>query len=692
MIVLITILAVLMAGLSLSMIYRKMEMTRLIVWAIVSFVFVYIINAALLFWIDRFSILLSVSLVLAEAVLLVIVLMIRKKVPSVSFQYKESIIPIIIFILILPVVFQKFGFFGMGQDQGVYQTKAIALIYGHNQNSYALEETSDMSPEEQQQYKDGISEQLGFYYVSNSADGAVQGVFHGINTYPAVLAWWGSMFGYEHMAGVNTLLILCCLFLIYDLGKLFGASIPGRAFITVVFGLSPIILWVNKSSLSENITILIFVVYLYLLFDQSNRKRVWLSAIPIAVYAVFHVTIYVMMPMFVLVYLAMFFLYGNRRYLVANIICLISYKLGHMMMVAIAWEYTFGNYDVISRLGLDPVRMENYSTIAVVVFVIISVLLIFLSYHTNQERVFADQKWLRVTVNWLIRIMIATCALFAVDKIRHSLYSYVNATMYAYVAATAVIMIPFILFILYFRTNVIYQSKKIFILTFIYLYCGIFFGTVLNFIVSYYNYYSRYIAAYLICVPLFAVVLLEQLIWMKQKSASERPVEVSHGMKDRILSMHTRTVVYIVLIAFVMLLYTRYDLFMVNKMDETRMEWDTLKEIGQQFDSEDRLIIDGDLKNQLFFTMKMISNCKTYPGCSEDHKQIDYIQDSGNYYYVTDQELTSNVIGGYDVLLDKVFLSRESAYNKETVLLGKLPYPLAGNTSDYQIYLYRIIK
>lgn len=666
MLVIITILAMIMIGISLTLIYHKMDVVRAVVWSIVSFVFLYILNSAFLFWIDRFRIDLTCVLILIEAIVVSVFMLMKKRKISITFDYKESLIPAVIFLILLPVVISKFGYFGMGQDQGVYQTKAIALMNGYTKNDMVLDETKDMNPQDQALYKDGISEQYGFYYTGASKP-AVQGVFHGINTYPAVLSWWGAMCGMHSMSGINTVLFFCTLIILYDLGKLLKLSKVGRAAVVLLFAISPIILWVVKSSLSENVTILIFLSLIYLILDTDHENMVWLSGIVIAVYAFFHAMIYVMMPLFTILLLAAYVLYGNKKYLIANIIGVISYGFGYLFMSMTSTEYTAGNYGFIERLGISNNNIPLYIAISVAIVVALNIVLMLRPYHEDGVRTFCNYVWLRRLISWTFRIGTIMILLYALKNLRASEFSYVSATMYAYVAATALVVLPFTFIAVFFKTSIIYQSRKLCLMTILFFYTVVIYAAYLSPIVKYYNYYSRYITIFMPFVFAYGAKLYEKLVHVRMKSYT-----------------------YLAVAGLAIVLYFRYDTFMIRYLDETRAEWSLVEEVTDFLTDQDTAIMQGNVMNQLFFPGKIISGSKMYPIVGDINHTVQLAgTQSENLYYISDMELPLDEGATNQFRLIKTVEYNEKIYDKKMALVGRMPYPLTHYVIPHKVYIYQ---
>lgn len=680
----LTLTGMILLAVILASIYRDKNILSILILSFSSFVILYIIDAAILFYIDQFSVNRTCTMIVVETVIICLILFLCGKRPAIHYSIIDAAIPGIIFLVMLPVVFGKFGFYGMGQDQGVYQTKAIALIEGYNQNVYELSETREMNEVQKNEYVYGISEQYGFY-TNPYNDEVITGVFHGINTYPAVLAWWGIMFGYSNMTGVNTMLFLCGIVLLYGAARILSVSRIGAGVVSFLYAVSPIVLWVNKSTLSEAVTNIIFLFYLYFLLDRKNKKMVVLSSFAVAAFAVFHVSIYVIMPLFTIVYVVMYLLDGNKMYLVANIISAIGYKLGYIMMLHIAEGYTNGNYAFVERLGISETKMPLLATIAVTIVVVISIALMFVPVRRRADQVMEDgilchtvfdYKWVQVGLAWMMRIFVVLCALYAYRMTKHSVYSYVNATMYAFVAATAIVIIPFILYIIFFRAKIIFQKKSLIPLYFIFLYCCIMYSTVFSPFVTYYNYYSRYISVYISAVLLFAVCLLEYMIAYDKQ-------QVKKVNKKQIA-------VYGIVVAIALVLYTRYDIFMIHHQDETRTQWSTVRELTSQLKESDALIVDGELKNYMFYTTKYISKNRVYPMMNTFENTVSIAEkNSDQIYFVSYMLLTQEEQNYFHLEIVSETENTEYLYDKDRVDVGRLPYVRTCNANQRVMYLYR---
>ncbi len=107
----------------------KISIIKAAVIGVVTYFFMYILVSAALFWFDGFSTarVFLISLGLFIVVVRIITNETRKRISldNLKPSLKETLFFVGIVAAAIILSGSKFGFFGMGQDQGVYQTTAI---------------------------------------------------------------------------------------------------------------------------------------------------------------------------------------------------------------------------------------------------------------------------------------------------------------------------------------------------------------------------------------------------------------------------------------------------------------------------------------------------------------------------------------------------------------------------------------
>ncbi|MBR0085153.1 MAG: hypothetical protein IJL97_01250, partial [Lachnospiraceae bacterium] len=187
-----------------------MDIVMLICSTIMAFFAVYAVVSGLLLLADAFSTQNALTgCTVISAALLVIVSCVKAvrlhragaDVKGQSFKsrllpVRSTLIPVIIVVCAFPLIMNKFGYMGMGQDEGVYQTQAIALYYDHNDLEFRFDEAEGLTEAEKEEYIRSLESSLPGLYNTDPdmpfpknddklSDAA--GVFHGIPTFPAIL-------------------------------------------------------------------------------------------------------------------------------------------------------------------------------------------------------------------------------------------------------------------------------------------------------------------------------------------------------------------------------------------------------------------------------------------------------------------------------------------------------------------------
>ncbi len=591
---------------------------RLSVFSLCGFFFLYTIVSAGFFWADVFA---FVPVLLActglEAVLAVWLSLrawsrmeasdggafLRSLCMQVSFDGKRCLIPLVIGALALPFTWNKFELYSMGQDQGTYQVKALALMAYDTHNYMEMEEFTTLeTPEERQKYLDFVYGQNNLYLPrvieETERDAAhfdrIVGTIHGLPTYSALLALWGMLFGYSHMIGVQTILYLCFLFLIYFLTENVGLGRRSSCLVTALAAFSPIVVWCSKSSLTELGLAVIFAVFLYTL--TGPKETAYLAGIPLAAFAFFHISIYVFMPILVIVLLMMYMLDGNRGWLVSLLVTLAGYLLSAFWSFSIAPYYSYGNYSVLWKLTRNLINEKNIQVVIVVLCGILAALALFLMSGRGEAFAGCIRKGLsevrggRVLLSIGVRVSLAGSVLFFIYKgiiqgeyIRYCQYLQIST----YIYMTGLLLIPFLYLWLLLRPLDGWKDSRLSALTLLFFYCVIAYSMFMRLEVLFYYYYARYVTIFLPVVFLLSAILLEQAD--------------SKGRAG------------ICVMGLALISFMPYDVGLITQKDHTRCEWEVLGDICEDITEEDAFITGPDEQQIVFiFPVKLLTGCDVY--------------------------------------------------------------------------------
>ena len=217
------LLGVVLAALTVGVWWKKTNVLELLVLGVVYWLCTWVISGMGLFVLDQFSlrrcVIAAVSVELLVGIAAVLVRKLRDKTPwkqlvRISWNVRAYWIPAVVLAGGFVLVAFKHELFGMGQDEGVYQTVAVNFLNGITDRQQDFAEYHTLSKEQQELFHDKVFSYLVGYdletedYPATVYDrnvSPVSGIYHGIPTYASMLAMWGKIFGMANMQVVQTL-------------------------------------------------------------------------------------------------------------------------------------------------------------------------------------------------------------------------------------------------------------------------------------------------------------------------------------------------------------------------------------------------------------------------------------------------------------------------------------------------------
>lgn len=660
----------------IGLLYESIDFIYALVLSIVYFVSVFIIVSGMFFWIDAFNMTYTLVSCIAAIGIGDLVLLLKRRKFKFNFNISKYIVPIILSILILPITYQKFEHLGMDQDGGVYQAKAIELIYGNTENQVDFEEYSTLESEsEKTEFAESLRRNLvGFYrfediYVTTNAESRlspVSGVYHGIPTYPAILALWGTIFGVQNMAGIQTIFLICGVFLIFLIGESLDFSKIINIFTTTLFAVSPVILWVSKAALTE--IFLVILIECFILGVVSKRRNgvseYIMLGLPLIAFSFYHVTSYTLLPLFIIIFLCLYCYTDKKQYLYTGIASVIGFVLGFTMMAYIAPRYVLylnctPIYELFPFINQDNVLyiIQGASLFAIILLFVIGRIRL----KTIFEKLLHSK-----ALEWGIRIFIVFCISMCIKNF----ISYIDVfggvyssfkfnTLSAYSYLTGIIVFPLILFVFIKKPKLFCAKKEFFLMGIMFIYSTAFYGAFFRTQVSSYYYYSRYLAPFIVIVCICAGICLSKI------------------NKKLVIALTTGIIV----------IYAPFNYVLATELDDTRMEWDNIYAVADNLEEGDAVIISEDLMSTLFLPVRAISGAFLYPGSGNLEEQIQsLLQKNENVYYLT----SSGLLDNRAILIYKdTTATSEDLDEKEGNLI---PLPLAMTEGETSIVLHKITE
>lgn len=632
----------------------------------------YVIISGFLFLADRFSVFAGMGIISIFNIAVLVFLSLNKKFISKKTEKDIGMTETLVLTLGLFLCFTKFGYFGMGQDEGVYQVKAIDLMNGTTERVKDFEEYHTMSKEDQEEYADNIKKMLGYdIYDANKPTlseeekpGDAAGIYHGIPTYPAMLALFGKMFGMKNMMQLHTYIYLGYVLILFYICKNLKMNKLSTVCCSLISCLSPIVIWVSKSSLTEMFLSLIIAAFIFCITSE-DRTYSFLSFIPVCVFSFFHVTIYTMLPMFAVVLLYEFIVTGEKRFFAANTVSCLFFIAGICMMIVVSPTYTTNNIiQPFERFAGNLVNDNNCAAVLSAMALIFCAFGIIL-FKFGKIRL-AIKKFTETNIFYYVVIaavigLTAICGLNIIRGEGDFPHLFKTNALVGVAYLTGIVIVPTVLIAMILRCKELMKNRIYAAVYMMFVYCILIRSALLSPVINHYYYYARYWAPYIaVAALLFGIAVSKKIL-------------------KSILSVVSAGVVL------------PYDLAMFAAKDDTRMDWETPENISNYIDENDAVIIDNSLISTLVLPVKEMTNADIYfvdpeEWTSDRAERIKSEKGYENIYFISSSDYWS-IDNKFKLLYsDKIFSSEDLQQYR----IPYIPFPYAFESSEKPICLWEI--
>ncbi|MBQ8824878.1 MAG: hypothetical protein IJZ64_06585 [Ruminococcus sp.] len=540
---------------------------------------------------------------------------------------KPVCIPIIISIICLPLIMNKNELFGMGQDQGVYQVVAINILNGLSQRQHDFAEYHLLTNSEAQAtFTEFVHSNLVGYDISpndypdtvyDRNISPVSGIYHGIPTYPAMLALFAKLFGISNMINLQTVFWIGMIFIVHETCRNMNCKASIRVLACALSACAPVVIWVAKSSLTEMFLAVILTLFIFFLTDKKYEKSKWLSILPIIIFGFYHVSFYTILPVFLIIYAGLYLFKREKAYGILLISSVVIYAVSFFSMRHMQPFYTMNNYRNIFVFGI------NVFNLPVVVSIVCAVLLLFTigyvwllkrkSIGFSSENFCEKAKNCRLAQIFIILLLVlptAYCIIKAILNVEN-LQELRYVTVYGFVVQTGLLLIPVAMLTALFKTKKILQSPEILVSFAMFVYCILIYSALLRPSIQYYYYYSRYMAPFIPVAVIFGAVMLNT--WKKRTAISS-----------------------VLITAVGILSLSPYTHFIASEKDDTRSQWQILEDITSIITADDCLIIDNNLAPAFYLPIRNITGADSYPIIGDIQNQMEnYSKNYSHVYYLT---------------------------------------------------------
>lgn len=536
------ILGMIAAFLMTALIYRRAEIGRLIIVSQGLYYCIYIVVSGLMIWINHFNLLrgafCTLLAELAAAGMLCLFQsnafqknktarkLYREEKLCFTLSWKKYLPLAIILTVSAFLVHEKAGFYGTGQDQGLYQIRAMMYMGGYNDNIIDFPEYGYVENNwEKNEYLRILEDMEGYYLLKKDGlenANEVNGVLHGIATFPALLGMWGKMFGLSNMPGILTALYLISLANVWLIGDNLGFKSWLNWILTSFMAVCPIVVWGACQTLTEIGFTMMICVFLELITENIKKKVYFWSVVPLLAACYYHVVFTVLIPMFVILYLTNYLQSKKRGFLAALMLLMAGYATGYSMMQDTAWHYTMKNFQQLFGKSGNLLNEGNIEAVIWIASAVVFSAAMILLQKEVRRKLFSW--WTRVRENalagkivgWGIRAALPLLICFfiykGIETYRINMWP-MKLSIIGYLIMTGYVMLPAMVLGIWLKAKGILRDRRAttFVLSGFYVlffYCGILWVSI-----YYYYYYARYFSTFVVLVLVMGGYFLNRIPW-----------------------------------------------------------------------------------------------------------------------------------------------------------------------------------
>ncbi len=667
-----------------SILFRKRHIAEILTLGTAWFFCSYIFSTMILFLLDVFTLDRGIKITcLTDAVFFLTSVLTCEKVPlekikagfSPEKELRVFVVPLLIALLGLPFISQKNELFGMGQDEGVYQCVAVNFIYHHDSRQQDFQEYQFLeSDASRENFQVAVHNKLVGYDIpsKNYPDtvydrdvSPVSGIYHGIPTYAAMLAMWGRIAGIGHMADIQTIFYILTIFLLCFICDNLKLKPLSKLTAAILTALSPVVIWVAKSSLTEMFLAVLIAMFLYFLTNQDYPEHYGFSLLPIAVFSCYHVSIYTLLPYVLIIYAGMYFFTKKNVFAAAMLFSVLGYLASYLMMRHIQPFYTMNNYRFVFNqyIGLKNIT-ETVLIISGILLVccMIYILLIWkLKKTVSLEAFLTDRKNL-VLMQWVLVCLTALPLIYILYKAFSKLDSIENIsslTIAGFTENAGLFLLPAGVLVLFFMPRRFLVSESTLVIFISFFYCVLIYSAFLRFQTDYYYYYARYLVPFIPAAVIFSMTALDKTD------------------KKLILTLSLTSLCFAL----------PYSCFLISHKDDTRMEWSILEDITESIPEKSCVVIQTESLPTLWIPVRAITGAAVYPSEKDMTEQLHQLSKRyDEIYFISTENHTYQLDDNLEILY------RNLVHRSEDMNFGeKCGMPLRFSEISENLYLYRYL-
>ena len=521
---------------------------------------------------------------------------------------------------------------GIGYNDGNARNQAISIINNQNSLQFVIDEYGEIEPGSVYEYYffKTISEIGGDNFTADyltkhidSEEGKTSEMLgeYGSNpVYPSILALSGTLLGTKRMAFVQAVFAFCLFVFADEILRILGCDWKLRSALVLLIGVSPVYVYCNHTTLAEPLLGFCIITFMYFLLCKKDRLQI-LSVLGAITFSVIHSGVYIILPLFLILYWMYYVHTGKFRHLLSSGVMIIGYVISYIFLNITAYENTVINY----RLGMPFLGNKTYIYV-IIIFAVTLLVGVILSIIVKTADLNKLNEFKKKNCSKIFKILMAICAIipipviaFIVIQNSYSFEEFLKITFVAFVVCSGLIIIPYIIFrLVSARYHAGIREASIIV---VFAYTIILYSCVMRTMIDGYYYGARYLSSFIPFIVLTAGIMLKAL-----KNEEK----------------------YFIPVIGILIMLIPYTSVLQNTRTETRFDndiyEDVMEVVEKNADENTIVLVENELLKYYYFPLLQSSDARIFPieegyieylckGINDFTSKVIYItDDKGNEY------------------------------------------------------------
>jgi 4-amino-4-deoxy-L-arabinose transferase and related glycosyltransferases of PMT family len=340
----LTVVVIVMLGVICATIFDRIRVVKLLILSIILFICQYILFSCILLVANVFQVMyvLIVCLVCNSIVLLWVRRTIVKGINNIDFSFRSELPILLMVVILIPFISIKSEPIEMAFDAGIYAAKTIDLINGETSSKKELKEYSMITENDRIKLMELQYREEGLYpTLSDSKNPMFE--YHGLPTWPAMMALSAQIGGFGNMGQISTILFIILAFSFYYILEKWNSNAYAKYVGVILLCFTPLTIYLSKITLSDMFFTSFVMLSVFLVIQNEFPLQI-IGGIAFGMLGAIHMSFFISIPVISLCFLLLSVKYKEKIYARCNYLMIVVYIMSIFFSLKVTEEYTRSQY------------------------------------------------------------------------------------------------------------------------------------------------------------------------------------------------------------------------------------------------------------------------------------------------------------------------------------------------------------